>query len=363
MFTTLITFFLTVLGALRATPLYYHILTLGDGLRVTSRSWFSGAVSLPLLEKTATSLGNPTGNGILVSRPPLVLTLPASPTRLSLPPLPLLLTLPAGSSTYSSLYPELVLLLAYLSGFSLVLGGLFWHLRATLCETCGDCERQSTDCAVVFTFGSAYSGKVYESSDKLAGIPDSSEATPTTSSEPCEGPAPSEAVIQPITQHKRETANPSKVETTSPTAPVEPVTPPPPAPQVPTATLHASAPLAQLVAEDDEGPWSTWTNKRKRRPPRRPPPPSALSALPSRSSSVLSTSRTSDTLFSAMSSTSTAPTSVASSRRFSTTVSSPHKPTRSQPTPWTRSRHTYADTLRKSLYNRLSVLEVDEAGE
>ena len=46
MFTALTTFFFTVLGALRATPLYTGILTLGNGLNV--KSWFGYKVFILL---------------------------------------------------------------------------------------------------------------------------------------------------------------------------------------------------------------------------------------------------------------------------------------------------------------------------
>ncbi|KAI0360228.1 hypothetical protein OH77DRAFT_1586827 [Trametes cingulata] len=356
MFTTLITFFLTVLGALRASPLYSHILSLGDGLRVTDRSWFSPVVSLPLLEKTATSLGTQTGNGTLnlvFFGSPLILTLPSSPTLLSLPSLPLLLTLPAATRIRSSLYPELVLLLAYLSGFLIVLGGLFWHLRATLvttCETCDDCESQIRDGVTVLTFGLAYSGGAYTASE-LVGILDTSAA-------------PALAIIREPKSKKAKTASTTTaVSATTAKA----ATPPPTSQETIAATLRASAPLAPLVSEEDQGgAWQTWTNNRKRRPPRRPPPPSALRAFPSRSTSVLSASRTSDTLFSSISSTSTTPTSVALSRRPSIAKSpSPHKPTPS-PSPSTvriRTHDTDTPTIAIASYNKFSVLEVYEVAE
>ncbi|KAI0351692.1 hypothetical protein OH77DRAFT_1592581 [Trametes cingulata] len=355
MFTTLISFFLAVLGALRASPLYSHILSLGDGLRVTGRSWFSPVVSLPLLEKTTTSLGTQTGNGTLnlvLFGSPLIHSLPAPPILLSLPPLPLLLTLPAGTRDHSLLHPELVLLLAYLSGFLIILGGLVWHLRAafiTSCRACRDCEHQVGDGAVVLTFGLANSGGTYTASE-LVGVLDSSTA-------PAIPPA-----RKPKTKKAKAASSVAPVPAT--TAKVAP--PPLTSQEAIAATLRASAPLAPLVPEEDQGgAWQTWTNNRKRRPPRRPPPPSALRAFPSRSSSVLSTSRTSDTLFSSISSTSTAATSVASSRRPSVAAPSAHKPTPSpsHSTVRIQTHDTDTPTIAIASYNKFSVLEVYEVEE
>ncbi|KAI9061132.1 hypothetical protein FKP32DRAFT_1678475 [Trametes sanguinea] len=89
MFTALITFFLTVLGALRATPLHTGILTLGNGLTV--KSWFRYEVSVPLLDnKTATATTYATGIGshtqALLFRWPLPPSIWAPPLVLTLPP-------------------------------------------------------------------------------------------------------------------------------------------------------------------------------------------------------------------------------------------------------------------------------------
>ncbi|KAI0351719.1 hypothetical protein OH77DRAFT_847554 [Trametes cingulata] len=280
-----------------------------------------------------------------------MLTLPSSPAILSLPPLPLLLTLPAGTRHHSSLHPELVLLLAYLSGFLIILGGLVWHLRAafiTSCRACSDCERQIGDGAVVLTFGLAYSGGAYTASE-LVGVLDSS-ATPA---------------IAPIRESRCKAKAASTATAVSATT-AKVAAPPPTSQETIAATLRASAPLAPLVPEEDQGgAWQTWTNHRKRRPPRRPPPPNALRAFPSRSSSVLSTSRTSDTLFSSQSSISTAPTSIAPSRRASIATPSPQKTTLSpsHSTVRIRIRDSDTPTIAIASYNKFSVLEVYEVEE
>ncbi|KAI0671383.1 hypothetical protein C8Q78DRAFT_1028655 [Trametes maxima] len=346
MLTALATLFFTVLGALRASPLYAGVvLTLGNGLQV--KSWFICAILVPLLDDKASVLtGTSLGNGFSYTLP-LVLSLPAPP---------LLLTLPSGTSDDNHthhiyhLYHLLLLIL-------LVTCGLFWviwYLRtAYLVDPAVDNQLSLT--LNDLTFGNAYTGNAFEASTQLAGVLE--HCSTVTTNETSTSSNNDFAVRSPQKPQKGKSkkGKVAVVPTPSP-SPISPA-----AHIGPSKTLHSvdasSGPTPTTLNNDDDGDWKTWTNKRQRRSSKRTPPPPTRSQrrAHSRSSSTLSSSYTSDSLFSTTSTASTAPTSVVSSRRPSFATSLPSKPSSSSSFTWTKPRPPPSIVS----YNKFSVLEVE----
>ncbi|KAI0649459.1 hypothetical protein C8Q79DRAFT_950631 [Trametes meyenii] len=343
MFTALITLFLTALGALRASPLYASVLTLGNGLQV--KSWFICAILVPLLDEKASVLtGTSPGNGFSYSLP-LVLSLPTPP---------ILLTLPPGTSGYDCPHHLYYLLIIIL----LVTSGLFcaiWHLRtAYLADFAVDQQRVSPTLKDL-TFGNPYTGDTFEASSELAGVLEPSSIISTVSAS-----TTSNEVASAVRSSK-----PGKSKSKSKKSKVAVVPTSSPSPISPAARLESSTSLHSVDASsdsvpaplhnDDDGDWKTWTNKQQRRSSKRAPPPLTQSqrCAHSRSSSTLSSSCTSNSLFSTASTASTAPTSVASSRRSSFATSLPLKPSSSFT--WTKPRPPPSIVS----YNKFSVLEVE----
>ncbi|KAI0671398.1 hypothetical protein C8Q78DRAFT_1028740 [Trametes maxima] len=344
MFTALITLFLTVLGALRASPLYAGVLTLGNGLQV--KSWFICAtVLVPLLYDKASILTSTSlGNGFSYALP-LVLSLPAPP---------LLLTLPSGISDDDHthhLYYSLTLILLVIGSLACTL----WYLRTTyLVDPVVDNRLGLT--LNDPTFGNPYTGNTFEASSQLAGVLD--HFSMVTTNEASTSPSGDFAVRPPQKHQKSKHRSKSKV-TVVPSPSPSPITP---AARIEHSTAlpsvdASSGPTPAPLNNDDDGDWKTWTNKRQRRLSKRAPPPPTRSQrrAHSRSSSTLSSSYTSDSLFSTTSTASTAPTSVASSRRSSFATSLPPKPSSPSPFIWTKPRPPPSIVS----YNRFSVLEVE----
>ncbi|KAI0649465.1 hypothetical protein C8Q79DRAFT_514528 [Trametes meyenii] len=340
MFTTLITLFLTVLGALRASPLYASVLTLGNGLQV--KSWFICAILVPLLDDKASVLtGTSPGNGFSYSLP-LVLSLPAPP---------LLLTLPSGPSDddcRNYLYHLLILVLLVASGLFCVI----WHLRTAYLDdfAVGD---QLSPILEGLTFGNPYTGDTFEASSELAGVLEPSSTNSTVSASTTSNEVASAVRSNKPRKSKRKKSKVAVVPLSSP-SPTFPV-----ACNEPSTYTHSvdtnSDPVPTPLNDDDDGDWKTWTNKQQRRSSKRAPPPTARSqqCAHSRSSSTLSSSYTSDSLFSTTSTASTSPTSVASSRRSSFATSLPPKPSSS----FTRTKPRPPASI--VCYNKFSVLEVE----
>ncbi|KAI0649479.1 hypothetical protein C8Q79DRAFT_515306 [Trametes meyenii] len=338
MSTALITLFLTALGALRASPLYAGVLTLGNGLQ--AKSWFICAILVPLLDDKASVLtGASLGNDFSYSLP-LVLSLPAPP---------LLLTLPSGTShdrrPYHLYYLLIFILLATFGLFCVI-----WHLRTTYLADFA-VDNKLSPALEDLTFGNPYGGDAFEASNELAGV---LEPSSTISTVPAS--ATSNEVASAVCSNKPRKSKKSKVT-------VLPTSSPPPT--SPTALPERSTSLHPVDASgdsiptplhnDDDGDWKTWTNKRQRRPSKRAPPPPSRSQrhAHSRSSSTLSSSYTSDSLFSTTSTAYTASTSIASSRRSSFATSLPPKPSSSFT--WTKPRPPPSILS----YNKFSVLEVE----
>ncbi|KAI9000459.1 hypothetical protein BD414DRAFT_1224 [Trametes punicea] len=400
MFTTLITFFFTVLGALRATPLYTGILTIGNGLQF--RSWFNGAVSAPLLDnKTAGTTGTSTGTGTggtLIYGLPFVLSLPPAPLTLSLSPPPPILTLPPGHSHRALLVIHsplasmpanlgtrqlhallgLLLLVGFITSLAV---RIVFHLRAAFVSTT-DSVASTAKCitavppGAVLIIGKPYDDNCFEAAYELVNIPEIAGASPSPSASST--PAATEQTIAraPRRKRRRKAAaaqmQPPELEVIPALAPALAATVRPQPSSSPKALAESSddALFDTPADADGDGMWATWTNHRCRRLRRpRPPAPSALYASSSRSSSIVSSSRTVDSLFSRVESTPTAPTSLASSRRSSITTSSPHKlppldlPSVQSPSTARTSTRTRAGIPTIASHNRYSVLEVFEAEE
>ncbi|KAI0649469.1 hypothetical protein C8Q79DRAFT_950695 [Trametes meyenii] len=340
MFTALITLFLTALGALCASPLYAGILTLGNGLQV--KSWFICAILVPLLDDKASVLtGTSLGNGFSYSLP-LVLSLPAPP---------ILLTLPSGTSNDDRpnyLYHLLILILLVASGLFCVI----WQLRtAYLADFAVD--NKLSPAFEDLIFGNPYCGDTFEASNELAGV---LEPSSTISTVPAS--TTSNEVTSAVRSNKPRKSKSKKSKVT-----VVPLSSPSPTFPVgfnePSTYTHSvdtsNDPVPTPLNNDDDRDWKTWTNKQQRRPSKRAPPPTTRSQprAHSRSSSALSSSYTSDSLFSTTSTASTAPTSVASSRRSSFATSLPLKPSSSLT--WNKPRPPPSILS----YNKFSVLEVE----
>ncbi|KAI9061137.1 hypothetical protein FKP32DRAFT_984524 [Trametes sanguinea] len=416
MFTALITFFLTVLGALRATPLYTGILTLGNGFTV--KSWFRYEVSVPLLDnKTATAATYATGIGshtqALLFRWPLLPYISAPP---------LVLTLPPGFSDHALIVrPEYSVseapaqdeaLDAILGLFGLVVT-IYWlvilllRLRpGTSDDTVDDLFDNALDNAYA-SFGKPYDGTDYQKADLLENVSTTEPVSvplgmPEESQPPRVGAlssrrtkskkVKSKAILSSSSTPEVAMASTESTEVLAPfeteSEPVEAAVDTTPLGNSETgaeATLPAvtepdalvEQPSVETVSnrsgleEDDGGAWMIWSNRRRRQHPRPPPPRStiALNATRSRLSSIASDSRSIDSLFSSAPSTLTTPTSAASSsRRSSIAFASPSKP---HPTPsgfryritiQTRTRmRTLTSTFDKPSDNKYSVLEAFEA--
>ncbi|KAI0671387.1 hypothetical protein C8Q78DRAFT_1028684 [Trametes maxima] len=341
MLTALTTLFLTVLGVLRASPLYAGVLTLGNGLQV--KSWFICAVLVPLLDDKASILtGTSFGNGFSYSLP-LVLSLPAPP---------LLLTLPPGTSQTAypyHIYYSLILIILVIGSLACTL----WYLRTTYLVDCA-VDNQLSLTLNDLTLGNPYSGNTFEASTQLSGVlEDCSTVTTNAVSVSLSG----DSAVRPHKPQKSKSKK-SKVAVV-PTSSPSPISP---AARIELSkTLHSvdasSGPTPTTLNNDDDGDWKTWTNKRQRRSSKRTPPPPTRSQrrAHSRSSSTLSSSYTSDSLFSTTSTASTTPTSVASSRRSSFATSLPPKPSPSSSFTWTKPRPPPSIVS----YNKFSVLEVE----
>ncbi|KAI0671394.1 hypothetical protein C8Q78DRAFT_1153135 [Trametes maxima] len=348
MLTGLITLFLTVIGALRASPLYAGVvLTLGNGLQV--KSWFICAVLVPLLDDKASTLtGTSFGNGFSYSLP-LVLSLPAPP---------LILTLPSGiSDDYHThhLYYLLILILLVIGNLACTL----WYLRTTyLVDPAVDNQLSLT--LNDLTFGNPYTGNTFEASTQLAGVLEHSSTVATSAASTA--PSSDSAVCPPQKPQKSKSKSKKSKITVVPSPSPSPIIPA--ARTEPSTSLHSvdasrdSTPFPLNNLTDDDSDWKTWTNKRQRRSSKRAPPPPTRSQrrAHSRSSSTLSSSYTSDSLFSTTSSASTAPTSVASSRRSSFATSLTPKPSPSSSFIWTKPRPPPNIVS----YNKFSVLEVEQ---
>ncbi|KAI0822537.1 hypothetical protein BC628DRAFT_1388984 [Trametes gibbosa] len=358
MFTTLITLFLSIFGALRASPLYSGILTLGNGF--TGRgSGFNCASVLPLLDSEAAIIaGKLLGNGT----PARIFHWP-----LSLPSPPVLLTLSAGTLGRPDAYHDLisVLTLAALVGLTIlvpikaILSLRAWVLAAPSVDTIDHVA------AVIYVSGSPYEGDVFSAWNDLAGVLDASMSsamssiyTPTA--------APSSYVPTPHIPSGKKAKRPRTISRAPPLQPAVIAQPAPAAPPWNMAIATEVEP-SSVHADDDNTGWQTWTTQRRRRPPRHlPPPASSLSSSSSRSSSVCSTPSTSASLFSYGSLASTAPTTAPSSRRssFRTSSSSSSETTTSLlilSLYLSRTRTLYAPD--KTFYNMFMVLEVFSAEE
>lgn len=331
MFTTLISIFLSVFGALRAAPLYYsRILTLGN------------TVWAGLGDRTSTIDTLP---GIIPSTPIF-----------RLPPSPVVPTLPAGTLP-QCLGPSLVLLLAALTT-TCVFSSVIWRLRAfslALGDSdahfmhAGDPEKHT----IIDFSGVTYHGTMTASDvDLAAGFFAGSTDTLSTHLDPslpvidashgCSTPTiPHETPAAPSCAAEHPTLTESS-KTTSGSPPVAPTSVLPP----PTAVNPTTVPVepAPAIEEHDDDGWDTWTNHRRRRPPRLQAPPSAR-AWRVRSLSVYATSRTSHRPISGRLAASTAPTSVAPSPRRSS-VAAP--------------RPTQTTARSVASQNRFSALEVFE---
>ncbi|KAI0671403.1 hypothetical protein C8Q78DRAFT_1028759 [Trametes maxima] len=344
MLTTLVTLFLTVFGALRAFPLHAGVLTLGNGLQV--KSWAICAILVPLLDdKTSVLTGTSIGSGFSYTLP-LVLSLPAPP---------LLLTLPSGiSDDYHTHH-----LYYLLTHILLVIGSLactLWYLRtAYLVDPTVDNQLSLT--LNDLTFGNPYTGNTFEASTQLAGVLEHSSTV--TTNEASTSPSGDSAVRPPQKPQRSKSKSKKSKVTVVPSPSPSPITPATRA--EPSTSLHSvdassdSTPFP--LNNNDDGDWKTWTNKRQRRPSKRAPPPPTRPQrrAHSRSSSTLSSSYTSDSLFSTTSTASTAPTSVASSRRSSFATSLPPKPLPSSSFTWTKPRTPPSIVS----HNKFSVLEVE----
>ncbi|KAH9856653.1 hypothetical protein C2E23DRAFT_881983 [Lenzites betulinus] len=385
--TSLITVFLTIFRALRASPLYSGILTLGNGFNLGT--WFNGAAVLPLLDNKAAHFTSPMSY--------LPLSLPAPPVVLSLPPSAELIMLSAEGlddpGLLSGLLSVLVFLVLGYMTIYLPISCAIWLLRTFSSIVFGKSTKpdkpKRKKAPVIYISATPYSGKKFRAGGELAGVlltSSTSPAHPAIPSTPLVvNPKPSNKAVIPASAPAPSPSpapqtQPSPIPTSASPCPAV-VTPPAPAASVFTVQLTALAKSADTTphvaatsdtaAEEDGAPWQTWTNQRPR-PPRPPPSPAApfRRSRSSRSSSVFSTSSTMDSLFSGASSASTAPTTAPSSRRSSFATSSPRKPPASPlSVPLTllhssRSARTIRTTPTKpSSTNRFSVLEVFEAEE
>ncbi|OJT15033.1 hypothetical protein TRAPUB_8476 [Trametes pubescens] len=308
MLTTLVSIFLSIFGALRAAPLYYtRVLTLGSAF------------------KSYATLDDSTTTTIRV-----IDSFSSTPV-LRMPPSPVLLTLPTGVSS-DSLAHSLAFLAAVFV-ITIFFFGIIWHLRtSTLALGNDDTNMQAGDSEkmhhlVIDLSGVTYNGHMLASDVKFqAGLLADLTSMPLESSPPVDLHAASmqtsehDALDPPSCVVSREDSKndfPASSKATS-----APTYVPPKSEAIDCVTVPAEPTPAD--EEDDDDAWDTWTNRRHRRPPRQAPL-SASIPTPSRtrSSSVNSTLRTSDTLFSSVSAASTAPTSAASSRRSSIAAFSP----------------------------------------
>ncbi|KAL7278963.1 hypothetical protein ACG7TL_006795 [Trametes sanguinea] len=424
MFTSLIPFFLTVLGALRATPLYTGILTLGSGLQV--KSWFGYQVFVPLTiasmltvfgyasldNKTATATAHSTG---ISTRARALLF--GGPLRPSLPAPPLVLTLPPGFSDRALIVrPEYSIgeALAQDEALDAILGLLglavtiYWlvvFILRLMPGTSDDSVDDLLDSApedAYIHFGEPYDGAVYHAAGLLENVLTTTAISHFLGeSENAQRLLRSAASTQNCQSKKVKIKTVLSSPSTAPSAVstdvlatlearAEPVEATVDTTSLVDSEMSIQAALPEVtesrapdeqpsvgvdvnpsaLGEDDGSAWMTWSNRRRRRPPRPPPPlsTSALSAARSRSSSIASDSRSVDTLFSSMSSTLTLPTSLASSSRRSSIAlpspSKPHPPSSSRYRitiqPRTRAR-TLTSTFDKASDNKYSVLETFEA--
>ncbi|OSC98303.1 hypothetical protein PYCCODRAFT_1019179 [Trametes coccinea BRFM310] len=418
MFTSLITFFLTVLGALRPTPLYTDILTLGNGLRV--KSWLGYEVFVPLLDdKTATVTAIVTGIDTharaLLFGGSLLPSLPAPALVLTLPPGfsdRALIVRPEYSVGEALAQDEALDAILGLIGLVVTIYWLVVFILRLMPGASDDSEDDLLDSALeeaYMHFGKPYDGAVYQTADVLENIltttaishflGESENAqrllrsaastqnchskklkskavlpSPSTASSSFEPEAPSAvstnvlATLETQTEPVEATVDPTLlVDSRSIQVAIPEHSEPSALDERPPVGIAVNA---SALEEEDGSAWMTWSNRRRRRPPRPPPPlsTSALSAARSRSSSIASDSRSVDTLFSSVSSSLTLPTSLAScSRRSSIALPSPSKP--HQPSssryritiqPRIRTR-TLASTFDKASDNKYSVLETFEA--
>ncbi|OSC98296.1 hypothetical protein PYCCODRAFT_1471208 [Trametes coccinea BRFM310] len=417
MFTSLITFFLTVLGALRATPLYTGILTLGNGLRV--KSWLGYEAFVPLLDdKTATVTAIVTGIDTharaLLFGGSLLPSLPAPALVLTLSPGfsdRALIVRPEYSVGEALAQDEALDAILGLLGLVVTIYWLVVFILRLMSGTSDDSEDDLLDSALedaYMHFGKPYDGAVYQTADVLENVLTTTAIShflgksenaqrllrsaastqkyhskklksktvlpsPSTASSSFEPEAPS-AVSTDVLDARAEPVE-ATVDTTSlvDSRSIQVAIPEHTEP----SALDERPPVgiavnASALEEEDGSAWMTWSNRRRRRPPRPPPPlsTSALSAARSRSSSIASDSRSVDTLFSSVSSSLTLPTSFASSsRRSSIALPSasplkPHPPSSSRYRitiqPRTRAR-TLTSTFDKASDNKYSVLETFEA--
>ncbi|KAI0822548.1 hypothetical protein BC628DRAFT_1340735 [Trametes gibbosa] len=264
MFTTLITLFLSIFGALRAFPLYSGILTLGNGF--TGRgSWFNCASVLPLLDSEAAIItGELFGNGTparIFHWPlplPLPLSLPAPPVILSLPSPPVLLTLSAGTLGRPDAYHDLisVLTLAALVGLTIlvpikaILSLRAWVRAAPSVDTIDHVA------AVIYVSGSPYEGDVFSAWNDLVGALDASISsamssiyTPTA--------APSSYVPTPCIPSGKKAKRTRTISRAPPLQPVVIARPAPAAPPWNMAIATEVEPSSRRMADLDHAAAST----------------------------------------------------------------------------------------------------------
>ncbi|KAI0760941.1 hypothetical protein BD413DRAFT_251265 [Trametes elegans] len=371
MFTTIIALFLTVFGALRATPLYSGILTLGNGLDLGS--WFHGAVVVPLLSDntTAASTGVLASNGTraLVLRIPRVLCLPPPPLVLTLPPghsdrALAFLTHTGLSTTGNARHLDCLADALVVISIIFVYTACLWLVRVHRTAKTTNCDECVEDFPIL-VLGKTYDGDVYEPAEQLVGVPTSCtlENSATVVTTTATNPEPTVA--------SKHITIPTRI-TTSNTTTQEHITTPSIATNENISTVkNITNPTPDIAAswEDDDNSeeveWKIWTNKRRRRTRRPRGLEEDLSS--SRSPSIASSSYMSNSLFSASSSTSTTATSLASSRRSSFAKSSPYKlPPSSlllshiRTPPRTRTCMPPIPTYSIASHNRFTVLEVEE---
>ncbi|KAI0767980.1 hypothetical protein BD413DRAFT_634343 [Trametes elegans] len=352
MFTTIIALFLTVLGALRATPLYSGILTLSNGLELGA--WFHGAVVVPLLSNNTTTAST----GVLASN---VLTLPPGHSGRALAFLAHTGLSTTGNARHLDCLADALMVISIIFVYTVCL----WLVKVHRMAKTTNYEEYLEDFPIL-VFGKTYDGDVYEPAEQLIGVPTS-----------CALENPATVVITTATKPEPTVASkhvtiPTHI-TTSNTTTHEHITTPSIATHENISTLkHITKTMPDITAawEDDDNSeeveWKIWTNKRRRRT-RRPPGLEEEEDLSSSRSSSIASSYMSNSLFSASSSTSTTATSLASSRRSSFAKSSPYKlppPSlllshiRTPPRTRTRMPPTPAHSI--ASYNRFTILEVEE---
>ncbi|KAI0635648.1 hypothetical protein C8Q77DRAFT_1071643 [Trametes polyzona] len=293
MFTTLITFFLTFLGALRATPLYSGILTLGNGLQ--SYVWIPTPAMIPLLaSRTAHPiLHTPTLRLPFLPAPSIYRapSISATPWISASPPTTQTIIRavlrPRGSSIICAILWFLAVVVFYHLACELVLA---LKPDTIIAPTKPDPNMRGLN---IYLLGVPYDGVDYECAEKLAGAAGSlTGETPSMSLAPAplaevpllvrEVPGHGHAggkPLEPSACHPATTtckvpgSNPTGLPAQGRRTPGSPTT-------HPTATRRF--PISERVVDGDHGEvvWHTWTKKRRKRPPRQPSPSRSSTAPP-----------------------------------------------------------------------------------